>query len=570
MGAFYLYKKEKNINQNSIQDIYKKKGFDSPKIFDIGNYHLMLFQKYLLNVDNYFQENKLVIFAVGSFIYRGLSYNQSLKRLLSDYKKNVIDKENFYGNYVIIFFNKETNKIDFFIDPAFIKNVYFDKVDARLSTDFLVLLNARNGNHSINRMAIIENITTGNLISPDTYVNEIQKLDRSNLDNLRKHFTGINFKTFQPNILCNISNRKEAIEQANNLLKNYFRGVSAISTDFGSHIGLTGGFDSRLLLMHAHKQVKNLNTNSFWRPNSPEYENAKKLAEVSGLDFFSYEKKSFEAPERDKMIDDLMFVFDGQVRSQNRWDEEFALPDYTANIANNHFVGFHGCGGEQYRNADHIRRKISLRSFILNEWMFKQGSNAFIDNDLKWEIHKHIERKIRRLLNNLDSKIGLLELKKIQNEIWNTANRATRVNVLNQQQFYFAPFTEFIISQNAYKYAPFLGSSLSFQIDMMIGLDTELASVITNYGFNLVDGEPFKNHLKAYIADLLPRKLILHIFHKIKNRKLVQDNSNHFIQQAHPLLQDFQNSIDYSKLIQNVNLSPGIYAFDHLLKTVLY
>ena len=267
------------------------------------------------------------------------------------------------------------------------------------------------------------------------------------------------------------------------------------------------------------------------------------------------------------MINELMFVFDGQIRSQNRWDEEFALPNYTASISNNHYVGFHGCGGEQYRNSDRLSGKISLSSFILNEWMFKQGRNAFTDNNLKWEVYQNIEFKLRRLLTNIESNIGLLELKQIQNEVWNTANRATRVNTLNQQQFYFAPFTEFIISQNAYKYIPFLGRSLSFQIEMMKITDVQLAAVNTNYGFNLIDGEPIKNHVNAYLADILPRKWILHYYHKIKNKGMIQNNSDYFIHQAHPLLQDFQKSIDYSSLIQNVYLSPGLYAFDYLLKT---
>ncbi len=568
MGAFFLHKNPQKTDLERVINSYRKKGFSEPHTFRLGKYKLQLYEKQLLHLRNYFRQDKLSVFAVGSLFYKGLGFQQSLKSLLSDFKNRRIDANSLYGNYVLIFFDESTEKTSFYTDPSFIKNVYFDEQNQCISTDFLALLAFRNGDYTLNIPAIVENLTTGHLISPDTYVNEIEKLDKVNIKELNQQFEGIGFNCLKPALADQVRSRAEAIDHANQLLTNYFKGVSAIGNEFGAHIGLTGGFDSRLLLMHARKQIKKLNVNSFWRPESKEYINARVLAKTAGLDFFSFEEKPFNVPGKEKMAEELMLVFDGQVRSQNRWDEEFALKDYTAAVANNHFVGFHGCGGEQYRNADRFSGKTSLRSFIFNEWMFKQCRNPFKDEKLKQEIFENIQRKLFRLIDDLGSRIGLFDLKRIQNEVWNTANRATRPNVLNQQQFYFAPFTEFIISHNAYNYIPFLGRSLSFQIDMMKKFDKELAAVTTNYGFNLIEGEPFKNRMISAVSGVIPRKLILQIYQKVKNISSPPPSALEFEGQMHPVLQDLNEPLDFKVLTHNVNLSSGVYAFNHLLNNI--
>jgi hypothetical protein len=229
-------------------------------------------------------------------------------------------------------------------------------------------------------------------------------------------------------------------------------------------------------------------------------------------------------------------------------------------------VGFHGCGGEQYRNADRIMRKISLRTYIKYEWMFKQCQNIFTDKRLINAVYDKIENKIKRLVNIPENKVGLLELKIIQNEIWNTANRATRVNVLNQQQFYFAPFTEYQLSYSAYNYVPFLGNSFSFQIEMMKKLDPELAAVKINYGFNLLKGEPLKYKLIPYLFNSIPRSLFYAIYYKWKNLQTNEFQLKKFSETAHPFLLDLGKKIDLKKLSRNVDLGNNLNSFDYMLK----
>ena len=561
MGAFFLSHIQSDINQEVIEQIYLQKGFKNHKVFDLGNCRLYLYQKINVQIPNFYEENDCSIFAIGSLFYKKLGYTQSLITLLHDFKNNCLDANALFGNYVLLFCNKQTKNLTFFIDPAFVKSVYFDKEKRIISTDFLAILNNRISNISLNRNAIIENIITGDLISPDTYVNEIHKIDRINYQKLNTSFQDINFKILIPNTSKSLDSKKSAIKDAINLLDLYFLSVKNISEEFGAHIGLTGGFDSRLLLMNARKHINNLDTNSFWRENSLEFKNAKALAQKAGLHFTSFENDTFEIPSLDKVMQNSYYVFDGQIRSQNRWNQEFALPEYIKRIANNHYVGFHGCGGEQYRNAERWKGKHSLHDFILHECLFKLGENPFIDKKMQDEIYQYILSKILRLLGVLPKKISLLEVKRIYNEIWITANRNTRLNVLNQYQFYFAPFTEYGIAHSAYLYVPYLGSSKSFQIEMMQKTDAELAAVSTNYGYSVLQGESVKEKMLSKIAANLPRKYLLTFYKKLKHPL---DKKNKIIEQQNNAIQALLKGVDLSVILKNEDISFQINAFNYL------
>ncbi|MCE5348296.1 MAG: hypothetical protein LLG13_18675 [Bacteroidales bacterium] len=566
MGAFFLYHKDSKITESLVDDLYALKGFKNPFKISIGSYNLVLFRKQAVNIMNYYKNGENYLFVVGSLFYKGSGYKESLEKLLNDFTKNCIEPQNLYGNYVMIFYANINKQITFCIDPAFIKNVYFDAGKKIITTDFLALIEAFPGFYSLNKTALIENLTTGSLISPDTYAKEIQKLDKVNITTIELNFPGIRVQQIKPEINESVYSYKTAVEQANKRLSEYFSAVRNLTDEFGAHIGLTGGFDSRLLLIHAKKRLKHLSVNSFWRDNSLEYLNAKELAKVSNLDFFTFEDAPYMMPGKEVMLVKSYYFFDGQIRSQNNWEEEFSLSDYTFRIASNNFVGFHGCGGEQYRNANRLMRKMSLRTFIMNEWMFKQCLNVFSDINLQKEVYQNIENKILRLVNIENSKVGLYELKRIQNEVWNSANRVTRVNLINQQMFYFAPFTEYTVSMSAYDFVPYLGNSFSFQKEMMKEQDKSLAGVKTNYGFNILEKEPLKYKIIPYIVNVIPRSLFYPIFFKRKNQQRNSFSVSEFEKNAHPVFLDLVQGINLDKLGKNINLGNSINSFNYFIK----
>lgn len=568
MGAFFLSIKNNGVSIENIADGYRQKGFVHPLSFDLNTYNFILCEKQLIRDTNWISSSQFTLMVCGSLFYKGMNYTDSLKELLTDLTNNNVKNDRLFGNYALILHNTKTQTLDFYVDPSFIKSLYFDKQKGIISTDFLSIAEARKGVFTYNRFAMIENIVTGNLIPPDTCLNEIERIDKINYSTMERYFPGIRFIVLTPSLYDQIKSRTEALEHANHLLSTYFADAATICNHYGAHIGLTGGFDSRLLLIHARKHIGKLIANSFWRPDSEEYENAKQLASLAGVQFFSFENQPFEAPSEQEIYYESMLVYDGQVRSQNRWDQIFALSQYTSGIANGHFVGFHGSGGEQYRNADRIIRPINAEAYIINEWIFKQASNPFKNRRLENEIYHHIKNKICRLTKIDGAKLSLENVKMIQNEVWNVANRTTRLNVLNRQSFYFAPFTEYLISHYAYKYIPYLGISAGFQVDLLRKYDKQLSSLITNYGYKPSDGEPALRVAAYYIATLIPRKLLIKLYLSMKSRKRFSDKKLTETHDFHPLIASFEEDIDFQSILRNVNLSSGIYSYNHLLTNI--
>jgi hypothetical protein len=74
----------------------------------------------------------------------------------------------------------------------------------------------------------------------------------------------------------------------------------------------------------------------------------------------------------------------------------------------------------------------------------------------------------------------------------------------NRVGFCLNPFLDIQLSTPALNAVPFLGKSLSFQLDMINHLSPKLASLPNGYGFNFAKGEPFRLKIAAMLWQHLP------------------------------------------------------------------
>ncbi|MBN1183507.1 MAG: hypothetical protein JXB49_14555 [Bacteroidales bacterium] len=546
MGAFFLFPKSSSIDRRRVLDIYRKKGFGEPAFHNLGSFELFHFPKQIIKTPNSVTYKNHSIYVVGSLFYKGNSFQDSIKTLLIDYINSCIDSGRLYGNFVVIIY-KQNERVTFIFDKSFIKSVYYDPKNAIISTDLICIANSGVSQYTINKQSIIESLITGSLIPPSTYYNEIIRIDKNSVHLIDTENTRYFELTFgkQYEIHGYSESQQYIIEQ----LVSYFKDASNISNEFGAHIGLTGGLDSRLILMLARKNFTNLLTNSFWRRNSSDYEIAKQLASLAQSRFFSLENSTFNLPKIDEMLETGYYFMDGQIRSQNFWQEPFSLPSYCTLMANKHFVGFHGAGGEQYRNADRMNKSLNIYDWVEYDWIYKQGGNFFINEKDKNEFTNYLVEKIKAKIDVKDNEINLLTLKKVQNEVYNQSNRTTRLNFLNQLFFYFAPFTEYQIASTALKIVPHLGNSINYQIDLMNNIDHELSNFVTTYGFKLTDKLPLRYNVLPKLVNALPRKILYKIFLKYKTQNFNQADTNDiYISNSREYLAD---TLNFEKLLKN-------------------
>lgn len=522
MAAFLLYDQHVTLNENEFIQHFHKIDIGSFAEFRLGSYKLLLFRKQFVKEKNYYEIGNYKIFGVGSFVYKNLNYSDSLKSLLRDYINDAIDFSKLIGIYTLIFFNQVSLTLGIAVDPSLSKNIYFDLSEFILSSHFLPLFKSRKSLYTINDLAVWESVITGSLISPDTYATQINKLAQSNINQLNKRVKNISI-TRQILRRENYTNKSQAIQGSNLLLEKYFSSLVQLDQSYNSHIGLTGGFDSRLLLIKAINKLINLNTNSFYRKGSLEYQLAKEIAESAHLEFLTHESENYVEARYINPEKSLVYL-DGQIRSQNFINEPFSNPDYFTSLYQNHYIGFHGCGGEQYRNADRFSKPINLRTFIEKEWFRKQGTSFLCDGKLKEQLVTRVVDKIKLELNIQKDKIDLYHFKRFQNEIWNPANRLTRVNALNQSMFYFAPFTEGKQSYSAYALVPFLGRGNNFQLEMMKSTNSSLNSIITTHGYSIQNGLTKFDYLKDYFSAFIPRENLVRFYYMLKKRRSIVNN----------------------------------------------
>lgn len=563
MGAFFL-NRDSNVDVQRKDAIFSKLGFRAKKSFKLGIYQLDLYEKQLLQLENFIESDVSSIFVCGSIVYKGLGYRESLRALLEDYDNRQINHRLLYGNYVIFFYNNATNQLGLLIDPLFIKNCYFDADNGLISSHFLAIVQSSTHERSINRLAIIESIVTGNLIPPDTYLNGIQKCCAVNYSFISQTFKNIECIQNRYTIDCSVNSFGSAVIDANIRLKDYFDAQVNLTKQFGAHIGLTGGFDSRLLLLQASNKLENLTTNSFFRENSKEFIIAKRLASEVSIDFRSFEEN--KPAELLKTVDsELVFLFlDGQIRSENYVDEVFNLPTYSELLYKGSGIGYHGCGGEQYRNADRFSGKQNFRDWVENEWVFRLGRSVFTSKKMEENLIDSVSHKIRRILDYDDKYVDLHIIKRVQNEIWNQSNRTTRVNALNQQLFYFAPFTEYQLSISSYSYIPYLGRYAEFQIAMMRQFQSSLNDINLSYGFSISNGPSLKTNFVSYLAHLVPRKILIDLHRKIRaNNSLNINNSLEYED-----IRQFTEGVNLSTLLNSNYGGKTLLALKELVRTL--
>jgi hypothetical protein len=535
MGAFFLYPTNSEIDLEAVRTCFREKGLKNPIRRNLGMYTLLLYKKIKINCNNYIERKNYSVYAVGTIIYKGLDYGESLKKVLDDFIFGRLDFNNLMGSYFLLFRIKE--RIYFCTDFSGIQNVFYSPVMKVLSSSFLAIIYASKNTLHLNKSAITEILTTGSLVGPDTPFIEIKRFLIETPENIE----GLEFIN-QPQKgvpdFCNQSH-EDCVAQQLEILEKYFIGIKKFVNIYGINSGLTGGFDSRLLFLLIKKYFSNFQFYSTWRKTkSKSFIIAQKICQTAGLNLktlpFIYPIDMCE-DEVLKTLNQSFWFMDGHVRIYHHWHEEINTRIYRESLLGEKRVSFNGVGGEQYRNIERmVVFKWSLRSWLNNELIYRFSGNCFKSGADRKNFIEYLGTKIKSRLNlNQKTKIDLLTSKRYLNEVFNPANRALRTNAENQISFSLSPFTDFNVSRGAYTVIPHLGASQRFERNMIKALDSKIASIETDYGYSLTETEPLHMRSLSYGKALIP----LNIFHKAYRMvKFKKDNFYDNYEKKFPLV----------------------------------
>ncbi len=525
MGAIFLYKKDSVFDKESVLKIFKEKGFDEPVTFVWNDYNILLYKKIHKKEKNYIIEGDSGLCAVGTIIYKGKNYRDSLNLLFSDLNNKIFDPNDLLGSFLILY--KNGGKISFITDRANIQNIFYNENHTVISTSFLAMTYSFKDNVTVNKSAAIEILTTGTLIGPETFFNEIKRFDK---DEKLYGLEQLTYKVESIPSKCT-TNYRECLKDQLDVLDDYFKKIKNISENEGVDSGITGGHDSRLIMALALKNDFNISFNTHYRHNKNiEYDTAKELCKIAEVELKVIPVKDPEkmsSDEIDSNFNKVFLFFDGLVRMHSFWTEEYNSMEYRKKVLGNKNLGLSGIGGEQYRNEERFNRPSwDLYDTIKYKIILNTCGDCYKSNEALDAVIMNIEKKIRNKIS-LGSKknISRLEYKRYLNEVFIPGRLAVRNNAENQLSFFLSPFTEFYVSNEAYKITYKLGPSMQFEEDMIKLINPEIASATSDHGFDFVSGEPFKNKIKSYLIDFVPRRIMQKYYLKITAGK---DSSSQF------------------------------------------
>jgi len=579
MGAFFLYnkKEENNVNLDKVKYFFKDSGFDAPNNFELGDYRLILYSKIIAKVKNYITANFDGVFANGTFVYKGYSYEDSLNAVLKDFSKGCLCIDALRGVFVILIFHN--GKISILTDKLnqFLFYIHQDK--KIISSSFLAILKSLKEKASLNKDVIRENLLTGCIFSNKTIINNINKFDYNYCLNNQV----IN------NVFC-IQNPKELAENQNNNndfntsvndmikyvnknLKDYSKIIDNTSFD----LGLSGGFDSRLILAFILKNYgsNRISVHSNWKKiPDKDLMIAREIAshlklKLKEVPVIPYFEMSWE--ELSKTLDNSLIFYDGQIRVNHSWLNQYRNLWYRKKILGNVKFGITGLCGEQFRNNYYFnKKKINtnkwIKEYIIGDYFY----NSILNKELKDRIVLSISKTLRKKLKLKEKYLTHYDIKRYYAEIWVISGPGIRNSMENKLTYFVSPFIEFDILKRSYNIIKQLGIYGRFQAKMIATLNKDLAAIKSDCGNFLKT--PWERILLAYVANLFGRKIVSKYRYYKKRKTKIEEKRIKIIKEMDDVkyLLNLVNSIGLDlnlKRLTNFEIPFGrVVALGYLLK----
>lgn len=555
MGAIYISPVKDKIPQ-AVYDIFQKKGFKKHSLYINENKSVLIFQKQLFNTINKYSIQNTTLYIIGSCFYKNKNYEDGIKQIVEDYANNKFNSALLNGSYFLLFYRD--SRFEFYSDDASIQNIFYNQKTSIISSSFLACsIGAAQyiGKLKINKLSVTEILVTGNLIGPDTLFEEIKRYEPrldSDLPDIKR--IKFNKESFLNKQLTGNDFEKE-IQAQLTILENYFSSLHLIFEELGVTTGLTGGFDSRLILFLLNKSTNNYSVYSTKKQEiSKQLKIANQITKELNKTLItpSYQQaQNLDLNTLYELTQNNFYFNDGLIRTHQLWHEEIKSRKYLGNLYGKNKINLSGVGGEQYRNSEYLlSNNYSFKHWIYNELIYKYAKNPFPTENDKQKFLTQIQKKVEKLLGLKSSqKISKNSIKRYYNEIWNPANRTIRNNIENQLIFFLSPFTDFLVSNAAYNAITKLGWNHKFEKKMLHQLKPSLSNIPLDYGYSINDRIPSKYYLIGFLKSILGANLFYKItlFNKYKKK-----NTASKIVENHP---EFRK---YIKNTENLNLPINI------------
>lgn len=511
MGAFFLYKDEnQEIDLQAAKAVFEKKGFVAPVVFYLGKFTLLLYRKQLVTDANYLTlEDGSAVYATGTVVYKGLSYRDTLCALLEDFRRDRLDMDALLGNFCLIFYINGQIKI--LTDQLGVYHVFIDEHAARLSTSFLALLASYNQPQPLNRMAFYEKMSTGYIVGPDTLISGVRQLTpqiQTEIKGTDLSFIVQSKKMAAPQTFKGSFN--QCVEQQLHTLQEYYKNIAPLALEYGVDMGLSSGYDSRLMLLLAQQQNLPVSTHSHLTRgvHEAEVKIANSLAGALKVPFRTIETKKIEDLTEEQLQDifqDGLYYYDGRTGDNSGAFSQTYTRAYKTQTLGCKRLRLNGEGGEIYRNYYYTSApRVHFRNWLKARLFYWFAEEFFQSTKNLSKVEDYLLKKISlQLKAPVNGWVDQSTLRRFYGEVHLPACEAFLANADNQLAFFLFPFMEAVNLEYAYQATPFIGLEGRFEAAMIEHLNPDIAAYPSHYGFP-INKPPLRYRLYSALRGYLP------------------------------------------------------------------
>lgn len=492
MAGFFLVNNNGKLpHTEKALNAFTQCGLQSPDVYQLGDFTLYLYRKLTAEKPYTAETEYGFCAAVGAYIYKGLDYQSSLETTLKDISDGTLALSEMYGQFTLILYVR--NQVYMISDPLSSKHFFSDRKHSFYSSLFFAAV-AAVGDITINDMAVYEKMLTGVVVSPDTLVNEVVQMNRTEQEDANRSDSGIRFLVHPVIRLLPFhrNGRKDSIRRQAQHISRYFSILKPALAGDRLDLGLSAGHDSSLIFAAIATEFKanlHIHTHSTGHVHDREKNAAVTMAKAKGIDTTIVPTPRLDEAGIDlqQLLHENLVFFDGRTSHDIGGFSATYRSAYRLKATDGCTTTLSGVGGECLRNHYSVKgSRIRARDFFFD----KIYNRSFIDAAppaLVEEVNRHHISKAEEVLGtDLHGTVDRLSLRRYYSEVLMADGQGNVIDAYSSVSKCIAPFLDVHILREAYRGIRYLGNCGEYESGIICELDPEVGACV-----NANNGYPF-------------------------------------------------------------------------------
>lgn len=492
MGGFFIYNRSAGINENIVKSVFSARGLSRWTAMDADEARVLYFSKIQDSRVLTIQNGGLTAVAAGTLIYKTLNRQNSLTQVVADITGDRLDPRELSGTFNLIIV--ERHRIRMWCDAAGLYHTFYRSDGHAISSSFTAILKSASDDHPLDRFTVVLNLALGYWPGDRTFSEKIHRITPGNMQSLSLSFPfcGDVFPRQNPAYdVPEADNLESHAAMQNDCLFRHIQRFRSLC-DQGAYLGLSGGYDSRLLALMLQRSGISFRAFTHWKRGiGTDQAIAEDLARHMEIPLEAFNSSRFncpESPEKSRILQEAFEFFDGRVHHAMEYQKYEYTPAYRMEVQSDAAPVFSGTGGEIFRNHNAMPRSGAAN---MEDWLWYYVSDyltfaSIRSRDTRRRVIAYLRNWIAESMGLSDSRrIPFAAMRRYYSDIWLKDWFGLRNTVENQYSEFVAPFAETRITETAHGSMQHIGWNGTLEAEMIRQLDPAIAAMPSSYGYPL-------------------------------------------------------------------------------------